>query len=519
MTLQDSSLLEVGTFLARRWSGNGSLAVSFSDKVGARTRMSESRIIVPSMSKRLGDDFARYRQFRMDIWYESMRVRHCENILSNDHAFGFVLNMLESRRVENLGRREWQGMDAEIIFCDAYRFLSRPNLTSVYGRVKILEALYQYFMFGAFRGEMQSNHYERVQRAAGMSKRMVESALANNRGTAWLEKGVGDIIKKLEIDSLQTVPVSLPFIKEDIAISQNDITRFLRTVTKNREGDFGRMDQDALLRGDAVSPEYRSIVQEEYKNSMRDSSPGIGDIRTPVAGDIDESAIYDMDLINKLRTKFRDWKRTYREVHYTSGDEFDVESYTEGHMPFFIDKKHSIKTRIVILLDHSSSISADALGYKKATLGLCEVMSYLGISFAVYAFSTQQRSVVCWLIKPQDARWNHTHAKRLAQIVANGSTPLAQVYQKMLPVLEAWPPDIFLTLTDGEPSDPAAVRDTIKIIRARGIRAVALGLGPGTARATQIASNLKRLGYERALAASRMADIPRRVMNVLGGDI
>ena len=42
--------------------------------------------------------FKKYRQFRASIWYESMRLKHCEKILSNDHAFGFILNAIETRR-------------------------------------------------------------------------------------------------------------------------------------------------------------------------------------------------------------------------------------------------------------------------------------------------------------------------------------------------------------------------------------------------------------------------------------
>ena len=121
--------------------------------------------------------------------------------------------------------------------------------------------------------------------------------------------------------------------------------------------------------------------------------------------------------------------------------------------PFYSDVKKSIKTKIVILLDHSSSIASDALEYKKATLALCEVLSYLKVKFAVYAFSTQNRAVVCWSIKPDNIKWNNVTAKRLAQVVANGSTPLAEVYDKMFTVLQAKRPDIFITLTDGEPSD------------------------------------------------------------------
>jgi len=220
-------------------------------------------------------------------------------------------------------------------------------------------------------------------------------------------------------------------------------------------------------------------------------------------------------LINSLKTKFKEWKFGWKEQHLRSGDEFDEESYIEGNEPFFTDVKKSIKTKIVILLDHSSSISSDALEYKKATLALCEVLSYLKVKFAVYAFSTQNREVVCWQIKPDNVKWNTITAKRLAQIVANGSTPLAEVYGKMFPILQSKRPDIFLTLTDGEPSDPNAVRNMTKSLKGLGIKMVAIGLGPNTIRATTIATNLKHLGYEKTLAVSRLKDIPSKVIRIL----
>ncbi len=45
---------------------------------------------------------------------------------------------------------------------------------------------------------------------------------------------------------------------------------------------------------------------------------------------------------------------------------------------------------------------------------------------------------------------------------------------------------------------------------------VAIGFGPDTEDAILIANNLRRLGYERTLAVSRLSDIPKRVLNVLG---
>ena len=152
---------------------------------------------------------------------------------------------------------------------------------------------------------------------------------------------------------------------------------------------------------------------------------------------------------------------------------------------------------------------------KKATLALCEVLSFLKVKFAVYAFSTQNRSMVCWSIKPENIKWNHITAKRLAQIVANGSTPLAEVYDKMFSILQSKRPDIFLTLTDGEPSDSDAVRNMIKSLKGLGINMIALGLGPNSIRAIAIANNLKHLGYEKTMAVSRLKDIPNKVISIL----
>ena len=57
--------------------------------------------------------------------------------------------------------------------------------------------------------------------------------------------------------------------------------------------------------------------------------------------------------------------------------------------------------------------------------------------------------------------------------------------------MNAKKPDIFLTLSDGEPSDPDAVRAMVKTFKSLGIKMVAIGLGPDTTRATIIANNLK----------------------------
>ena len=204
--LQNDSLVEIATFLVRRWSESDKMIVEISDKVETKTRLNENKVILTPLEKRIGNDFQKYRQFRTSLWYEAMRVKYCKKILSNDHAFGFILNTMETQRVEQLGREIWKGMDEEIIFNYAYMLVSRPQLHTVYGKARIVEAFYQYFMFGAIKGEIQSSHFERIKKATVLAKKIVKKAIEEKQNTEWLEKNVSEIVKILDIDSLLTIP-------------------------------------------------------------------------------------------------------------------------------------------------------------------------------------------------------------------------------------------------------------------------------------------------------------------------
>jgi hypothetical protein len=513
--LKNDSLVEIATFLVRRWSEKDNIVIEISDKTETKTRLKENKVILTPLEKRIGNDFQKYRQFRTSLWYEAMRIKFCKKILSNDHAFGFILNTMETQRVEQLGRKIWKGMDEEIIFNYTYMLVARPQLHTVYGKARIVEAFYQYFMFGVIKGEIPSSNFEKIKKATTFAKKIVNKAINEKLDTDWVDKNVSEIIKILDIDSLLTIPVSLAFMKAGMALSEEELLKVLKIISKNKESDLGKVDPAAIVRGDDVYDEYKVLLDENKKTENKGLAPEAVGIQIPSTRNVDETTIYDMSLINGLKMKFKEWKSGWKEQHLRSGDEFDEENYIEGNEPFFMDIKKSIKTKIVILLDHSSSIASDAIEYKKATLALCEVLSFLKVKFAVYAFSTQNRAMVCWSIKPENTKWNSITAKRLAQIVANGSTPLAEVYDKMFPILQSKRPDIFLTLTDGEPSDPDAVRNITKSLKSLGINMIALGLGPNTVRSTTIANNLRHLGYEKTMAVSRLKDIPNKVISIL----
>ncbi len=513
--LRNDTLLEIATFLVRRWSEK-SISVGISEQKEILTKLKENKVIMLPIEHYFGTNFQKYRQFRTALWYEAMRLKHCTKILSNDHAFGFLLNTLETRRIETIGRRQWRGMDEEIIFSYGFAWLYRPLLNSIYGKGRIAEAFSQYFLMGDIKGEINPSQFEKIVKATEFAKEVVKEALERNYNTEWLEKKIPEIIKILELDALITIPLSVPKIGTGIAISEEDFVKMLGKITKFRESDFGELDPRRIAEGKTVFEEFKVLLQENQLNENRGlSSENVG-ISIPSSMDADETKIYDVDLVNNLKAKFKEWKTGWKEQHVITGDEFDEETYLEGHNPFLTDKKITIKIRIVILLDHSSSIANEQVQYKKATLALCEVLAFLKVKFSVYAFNTEQRQVTCWLVKPENIKWNSIAAKRLAQIKANGGTPLAEVYSIMLPMIRSKKPDIFLTLSDGEPSDPDAVRAMVNTFNLLGIKMVAIGVGQSTMISTIIASNLKHLGYERTLAVSRLNDIPNRVLNVLG---
>jgi hypothetical protein len=170
--LQNDSLLEIATFLIRRWSEVDNVIIEISNKIETKTRLKENKVILTPLEKRIGNDFQKYRQFRTSSWYEAMKIKYSEKILSDDHAFGFILNAMETQRVEKLGRKIWKGMDEEIIFNYSYMLVARPQLHTVYGKARIVEAFYQYFMFGAIKGEIQESHFDKIKKASTFAKKL-----------------------------------------------------------------------------------------------------------------------------------------------------------------------------------------------------------------------------------------------------------------------------------------------------------------------------------------------------------
>ena len=77
IALRNDTLIEISTFLIRRWSENDKIIVTMSSNKVNETRIKENKVILTPVSDYNGDEFSRYRQFRTAAWYKSMKIKNC----------------------------------------------------------------------------------------------------------------------------------------------------------------------------------------------------------------------------------------------------------------------------------------------------------------------------------------------------------------------------------------------------------------------------------------------------------
>jgi hypothetical protein len=532
--IRNDVLLEISTFLARRWSNNNDVTVAISRENKTSTNIEKRKITLPGLEYFYGNIFQKYRQWRTLLWYESMRMRFSFKIYDTDIAFGYIFNILETKRVEILGLDEWKGMIREIIYYEALSGNNKPLLNSLHGKAKVIEAFSQFFLTGFIKGEIYGGESERVLKASEYAKNFIKeyvSKYENNKkyynpteDQKLLEGEARQIIRILQIDSLMSmppIPIIMPKNRIGLSISHeetiNQIEKVLKLKTKETELEKANKE---IEQGKDIKEEFKVLVKESRKNDNKgyETTENLSIAIPDNDMEIDENRIYDLDLINRVKTALKEWKTGWKEKYDYQGEEIEIENYIERQPKVFInDKKISINFKISILLDLSSSIEDNEIEYKKAAVALCEGLDYLGVKFSIYAFNTVSRAIKCWVIKPQNVKWGSIYAKRLMQIKPLGGTPLAEVYKILQPTINSFKPDIFVTLTDGEPSDMDAVRLTVLSYKRYGIKMIAIGLGSDINDAIGIGYNLKYLNYQKTLTLSkkRLQDLPKKVLGLL----
>src|ERR671922_1252270 len=260
--MRNDVLLDIATFLARRWSGNDKVVIILMPDKSPTTKLDKNQIIIPLLNYYPGTDFQKYRQWRVALWYESMRIKRSAKVLSNEHAFGFLLNTLETKRIEILGLREWEGMADELLFNESISWMSRQLLNSIYGRYKITEAFSQYFLTGYLKGELYGGEFEKVKKASDFANNIVTEAIDNNYTTEWIEKHISQLIKILELDPLSSIPIIAPKTRVGMSLSQSDLLKQIEKVVTGKHKS--KDDKDVLkeiVEGNEILSEFETLVK------------------------------------------------------------------------------------------------------------------------------------------------------------------------------------------------------------------------------------------------------------------
>ncbi|MDW3653185.1 MAG: VWA domain-containing protein, partial [Nitrososphaeraceae archaeon] len=267
-SLRNDVLINLGTFLSRRWSGNNKAIILVVEDKPPATNLEKNTISMPSLRYYSGTEFQKYRQWRVSLWYESMRLAHSTKALSNDHAFGFILNSIELKRIEILGLREWRGMENEVIFNEGISWLSRPLLNSLYGKHKVVEAFSQSLITGYVKGELFGSESDRVQSAVNIARELIDESIEKNHRTEWIEQQIPKIIKTLQIDSLFTIPIVTLRSKIGLSMTEKNLLKEIEKMIKIRNKEMEKSSND-IIAGAQLLGEYESLVKESKKTDNK----------------------------------------------------------------------------------------------------------------------------------------------------------------------------------------------------------------------------------------------------------
>jgi len=393
--LNKELLLEVGRFLSRAWSEK-EVEIQTKKNAEPTIKYDKNIIILPNINDFAGDIFLQYRQWRVLCWIMSMHLKYSTKYLQNDIAYGHILNTLEEKRVQRLGILEWSGMINELIFYEAISWQYRPIVNSLFGFHRRIIAFSQLFLTGYIKGDLDQFEMNKVEKAVNYANSIIDEAINMGYNTEWVEEHVPKILKMLGIDPLLIIPLPFAKTKMGIRLSDEELLALIYKLLKKYEIEG---DANEILKGNAIKGEFEQLVIMSKITSKREQ---ISITKFPLSIPEDreiEILQKDRELINKLFRELKKWKSGWIEKYDIIGEEFDVESYISAKdKPFIRDIDLTIKSKIALLLDHSSSISPNELEYKRAFAALCKALDQLNVKFISLSFNTKQ-GVKCWIIK------------------------------------------------------------------------------------------------------------------------
>jgi hypothetical protein len=552
-----ANVMDVTYFLSRYLSGKNNVVVSpsksmagFSAQVRRNTKgQTFYQLNLPHWSTfdLPVKGFDKYRIYREGVWHESCHVRYTPMGLfgatSQNPVIHDLVNIIEDRRIEDLGAKEWRGYVPERLYAQAYAWALRPSVDKLKTpEEQRYEAFIQRLLIGKYKGKLPKEDADIVEEVA----KKVENELARieNEKNDWrIEKAVLDLAeeaaKKLNVTN---VPDPRPrsgsnssweeTFTEQYANKQNvdekevadQIDEFFKEKEKQakKEEPEEEAKPTEITQGDVQQAKQGSVdVRSEYEKIQR-KEPVDPDLMQwqPVAAQSPASLYRDSRFINAMNTFLQAWKEGYKRIVGKSGASFSVKEYIRKQdEPFITRLKKSVKgKKLLILADFSGSMTDHEPEYKRALISAVEVLDSIGSNLAFFTFAEDPaQGTGFFRVKTfEEQKWTNTHSAKLAALEAGyNCTPTGSAYRALARYIQKHKPDITVTVTDGEPDSMLDASEMIARLK-RHTRMVAFGISAPNAQARErMERSLRDQGYHKSFAVTNVYDIPPKLVSLL----
>ena len=579
-SFMSANIQDVSNFLAKYLTGKENVLVRPQAKGGFSTcketyaRKTYDIINTPEWQRYNLNlpSFDKYRIFRSGIWHETNHIAYSPEPV---YKFGsnktekFMINILEDRRTEDIGTQKWKGYIPERIYTQAYYYAVRPDVSSLYkstlppdsqeNKQARIEAFLQRMLIGKVKGSLPKDQMETVERVATFAeqrlKPLTKETASEATITTNLEALTLEVIRELDVapskdakgESSDEKGLTLPDWNEGRNPNvlpgggQKAVNKKMQEFFEEKNKELGK-DKDkgedegkgkSEGKGEETKTDQFGFSSDDVAKATEGSSDAKAEYAKVVsagASQIDPALVHwqtptvygptspyrDTTFMNRMKTELAKWRKGYEEITGTSGSRFKVKQWIrKPKEPFITRLKRSVKgNKILVLADFSGSTLSFMDEYKRAIVSGLETLDGVGCKVGLFAFGDQFFQVKRF----EEPRWTSAHASKLAGLGPLGNTYTGTAYEKLGDYVQRHRPDVFVTLTDGEPNFGERENTERQVAKLkRQTRMVAFGITDPRSHAA-MESQLKKYGYTKSFAVTDVNEIPKKLVKTMIGE-
>ena len=487
--------------------------------------------------------FDRYRIYREGVWHETMHIKHSPPKLFT-YGSGVehdVLNILEDRRIEDLGVEEWTGYIPERLYTQAYAYALRPRVDSItLPEGRRYESFIQRLLIGKVKGKLSPQETQLIETTAQYVEEELKKLKGKDQDEIFYSMGdlTKEVMNRLKLDPNMTIPHYkgshdswvATFTEQygrgrDPQEVEKDMEEFFKekeNQAKTKERKDGKTKPNEITKEDIEKAREGAVeVKTEYDKVQKADKvdPAIS-VWAPVASQAPASLYKDQHFITAMNTFLRTWKTGYKEFTGKSGKRLSIPDYIRNKdQPFVTRLKQSVKgKKLLVITDFSGSMHPKQEDYKRALVSAMEVLGGIGCNIALFGFGTDPaQGDLFFRVKTfEEKNWKPIHSAKLAALEAGyGSTPTASTYRALRKYIEKHKPEVTVTVTDGSPDSIGDTMEEIAKLK-KHTRMVAFGIAESDFKEA-MEKDLKQQGYHKSFAVSNVYDIPPKLVKLLTG--